>query len=237
MRSSVLKVAVFGLLLALHVCLARAQANDDLKFEVGGHVTAARLEKFVIGEPGNILCVTFPCVVSGREGHTELGFGGRVGYNFNRHAGVEAELNFFPEDDLGDGGRKIQGLFGVKAGRRFERAGLFAKARPGFLRSSRGDLGRSPDRPCIAIFPPPAACFDDADPLTSFAFDVGGVLELYPTRRTIIRFDAGDTILRHGERGVLVNPPSGDPLRGVVLPVAAETTHNFQASVGVGFRF
>jgi hypothetical protein len=237
MRSKLLKVTLFALVLASLASVARAQDDDGRKFEVGGQFTALRTERFVASEPGQIVCVSFPCFITGSEGSFEPGFGGRVGYNFNRHVGVEAELNLFPGDDLGEGGRKVQGLFGVKAGRRFERAGLFAKARPGFLRASRGDLGRIPDRPCIAIFPPPAACFDDAEPTTSFALDVGGVLELYPSGRTLIRFDAGDTIVRQGERGVLVNPPSGDPLRGVVLPVAAETTHNFQASVGFGVRF
>jgi hypothetical protein len=32
----------------------------------------------------------------------------------------------------------------------------------------------------------------------NFALDAGGVLELYPSSRTIIRFDAGDTIVRIG---------------------------------------
>ena len=236
MISMVLKVGLLVLLLC-SAQVVRAQAGDDLKFEAGGHVTAMRLDRYVAQQPGNVVCVTFPCFAQGREKQTVPGFGGRVGYSFNENVGVEAEMNFFPGDDLAEGGRKIQGLAGIKAGRRFEKVGLFAKARPGFVRFSQGDVGRTPTRPCIAVFPPPAGCFDDPQPVTSFAFDAGAVLELYPGRRTIVRFDAGDTIIRLRERGVLVSPPSGNPQAGVVLLAPAETTHNLQMSVGVGFRF
>jgi hypothetical protein len=67
------------------------------------------------------------------------------------------------------------------------------------------------------------------------------VIELYPTKRTIIRFDAGDTIIRLGARNIAATqvpaPGSLAPIRLVVIPASAETTHNFQGSIGVGFRF
>src|SRR5205085_1184479 len=62
-----------------------------------------------------------------------------------------------------------------------------------------------------------------------FALDAGGVLELYPSSRAIVRFDAGDTVirLRHTAAGGLLTLP----------PIAGDTTHNFQFSVGFGYRF
>lgn len=61
--------------------------------------------------------------------------------------------------------------------------------------------------------------------------DLGGVIELYPSRHTIIRFDAGDTIIRLGARNVAATQPAFpavSPFHLVVIPVGAETTHNLQ---------
>ena len=43
---------------------------------------------------------------------------------------------------------------------------------------------------------------------THFSMDVGGVLEFYPSRRMLVRFDAGDTIIRYGEHDRVRHPPS-----------------------------
>lgn len=128
----------------------------------------------------------------------------------------------------------MQGLFGAKAGKRFTNAGLFAKARPGFVRLSRGDY-RFGSGGCPAVFPPPIACYQPVAK-TNFAIDLGGVAELYPSSNTILRFDVGDTIIRFNRRNAAALSTAG--LTGlVVLPVAAETKHNLQVSVGAGFRF
>jgi hypothetical protein len=172
----------------------RSQTSER-KFEVGGQFSLLRLISrtgtvAVLPCIGPLPCPTVTTFAEGRE--TEPGFGGRIGYNFSKYVAVEAEGNFFPRDRDFDGGRKTQGLFGVKAGKRFDKFGIFAKARPGFVRFAKGDY--QPVGACIAIFPPPLACFA---PLarTNFAFDLGGVVELYPTKRTIVRFDAGDTVI------------------------------------------
>ena len=104
MRSKLLKVTLFALMLASCAPVARAQSGDGRKFEAGGQFTALRAERFVASEPGLIVCVRFPCFITGSEGNFAPGFGGRVGYNFNRHVGVEAELNLFPGDDPGEVG-------------------------------------------------------------------------------------------------------------------------------------
>ena len=206
---------------------ARAQA-DEKKFEVGGQFSMMRIETLSIN-PG------FGATIS--TGHENVfGVGGRVGYNFSKYFAAEAELNFFPQDDDVKAGRKIQGLFGVKAGKRFDKVGLFAKARPGFVRYEKGDYVFASGVVCILIFPPPVACMNPVA-RTNFAIDLGGVVEVYPSNRTIIRFDAGDTIVRFPARSVAAPDPDFGPGVLFAVPVAAETKHNFQASVGFGFRF
>ena len=214
------------LLLAASFPEARAQ-SDEKKFEVGGQFSIMRMETRSIN-PG------FGTTIS--TGHENVfGLGGRVGYNFSKYFAAEAELNFFPQDDDVKAGRKIQGLFGVKAGKRFDKVGVFAKARPGFIRYEKGDYEPAPVV-CILIFPPPLACMNPVA-RTNFAIDLGGVVEVYPSKRTIIRLDAGDTVVRFPARSVAAPDPDFGPGVLFAVPVAAETKHNFQASVGFGFRF
>jgi hypothetical protein len=172
-------------LITLTSVLAQAQSrynNDTPKFEIGGQFVVQRLSDIV--------------------DDTNVGGGGRITYNFTPNIAVEGEMNFFPQDYVLGGTavtNSYQGLFGVKAGIRGEKAGLFGKMRPGFTR------------------------FDRAAPLTTatqFTFDVGGVVELYPLRSTVVRFDIGDTIVDYG-----------------TLVTTSSTTHNLQFSVGFGFRF
>jgi hypothetical protein len=101
--------------------------------------------------------------------------------------------------------KRTQGLFGVKYGMRSEKAGIFGKLRPGFVHFSEG----------TPLLP-------GSSSQTEFAFDFGGVFELYPSRSVALRFDVGDTLIR------LSNP----------LLVAEPTfRHNLQIATGVAFRF
>jgi hypothetical protein len=54
---------------------------------------------------------------------------------------------------------------------------------------------------------------------TEFAFDLGGVLEVYPTSRIVARFDLGDVMTTRNER----------------TPQAS--THNLTSRLGIGIRF
>jgi hypothetical protein len=220
--------------------VARAQ-DEERKWEVGFQFSALSATNGEASITSVLPCINPPCPLvtttsGGRQ--TEPGVGARVGYSFNRYLAVEGEVNFFPrERELRDlefnGGRKLQGLFGVKVGRRYERVGLFAKARPGFVHFAEGDLKPRPNVGCIAVFPPPLSCFEP-ESRTDFAFDVGGVLELYPSSRTVVRLDAGDTILRTAAHRV---PLGVATFGGRSVAAPAATTHNFQGSVGFGFRF
>ena len=225
------------ILFALCLHLAQAQSNEK-KFEVGGQFSLLQ------GTSRTVTATVFPCLVAPcpgtaafSGGHvTEPGFGGRFGYNVSKYLAVEAEGNFFPRDNVLEDGKKVQGFFGVKAGKRFDKFGLFAKARPGFARYERGDYVFGTGG-CLAVFPPPIGCYQPVA-RTNFAIDLGGVFEYYPSKRTIIRIDAGDTIVRLPARNVAAfqtNATSVFTL--VVLPANAETAHHFQGSVGFGFRF
>ena len=141
-----------------------------------------------------------------------VGVGGRFTYNFHEYAAFDSELVHYPENPSGNFG-ETQGLFGIRAGKHFGKVpvGLFVKARPGFVR-----LGND----VIAYNPTLEA--------TRFALDLGGVLEFYPSERTIIRIDHGDTLISFGDAPV--NSATGPPRR-------LGTTHNKQVSFGFGFRF
>ena len=149
----------------------------------------------------------------------EPGVGARGSYDMTRNLALDAEVSYFPRDPRSvsaqEGGKMFLGVFGPKAGIRNRSAGLFAKARPGFLRYSQ-------------------TLADDSDPmnpryspLTHFALDLGGVFELYPSETAVLRLDVGDTILWYRSRTV---PGFGSPL-------PAFTRHTLQLSTGVAFRF
>lgn len=230
---------------------ARAQSDEEYNWEAGVLFSAFDVSNGDVSFTRVNPCLVPPCPVTtvrDEQRRTDLGFGARLGYNFGRHVTAEAEVNYFPsERALTDadfaGGRKLQGLFGVKVGRRYEHVGLFAKARPGFVTFSDGDLTTrlTPGTACVALFPPPLACAESRS-RTDFAMDLGGVVELYPSSRAFIRFDFGDTILRTGAHAApaLLPPPVAPdipPAREIVVTSPRATSHNFQASVGIGFRF
>ena len=199
-----------------------AQSDSDPgKIEVGVHYTSITKPDF-------------------DGGNTEAGVGGRFTFNFNRSLAVEAEGNFFPHKCRSciseNVGNLTQAFVGVKAGKRFNKWGIFGKARPGLASFSGGNF----DIRLIQSLPGSFPVFDfDRSRATHFAFDVGGVIELYVSRRIFTRFDGGDTIIRYGER--TFNSFTIDPVTLVAIPITsirpADTRHNFQFSAGVGFRF
>ena len=228
-------------LAALAVLFAAAQreafAQDDEgpdieehPFEVGAQLTFIGInfpERVVTSPPSTGASVALP-----RDHVSTAGFGGRFGYNVNRHFALEAEVNHMPERNINEifQNRRTQILAGLRAGRRWEKVGLFAKARIGAMHFDEyGQRG-----PCTVTTPGARDCFDDAR--LFFATDVGGVVEYYPTSRTILRVDAGDTIIRFRDVGPITFPPVGT-FAGSSLFTRRETTHNFQMTFGIGFRF
>jgi hypothetical protein len=162
-----------------------------------------------------------------------VGLGVRFGYNINKYVAVEAEGNFFPQRNffpsLNSGSSLAQGQFGVKAGKRFERFGVFAKARPGFV-----TFGEIQTQVGSVTFP-----FQGNGPIVTFpvfekrrrnffSMDVGAVVEFYPSRGILARFDLGDTMINYGDTPLI-------PFRRT--PVMDRVAHKFQFSAGIAFRY
>lgn len=203
------------------VCLTQSHAfsqDQELpKFEVAAEFTSLERDAF-------------------QRQRTEPGLGGRFTFNLNKTFALEAAGYFFPKRcfDCENNGRVLQTVGGVKVGKRFEKWGIFGKARPGIISFSDGERNLSPTGP----FPqfPLEVTFNR---VTSFATDIGGVVEFYPSKRIVTRFDAGDTIIHFTRR--TTNDFRFNPITNLfeVGPVTrpARTTHSFQFMASVGFRF
>ena len=197
---------------------AFSQSQDLPKFELAGEFTTFERGDF-------------------DRGRTEPGLGGRFTYNLNRTFSLEAAGYFFPKEcfSCANNGRVIQAVGGLKAGKRFENWGIFGKVRPGIVSFSDGEFNISPTGPVT-----PASVFEGrTSRVTSFATDIGAVLEFYPSKRIVTRFDAGDTIIYFTRR--TTNTFRFDPLTSTTFigPVTtpARTTHSFQFIASIGFRF
>lgn len=191
---------------------AAAAQTPGERFEVAANLNLLRLSDF---------------------SNTRTGLGGRMTFDLTPHVALEGELAFYPTDRIegplngtGVGQYRIVGdrrrtdaLFGVKVGTRSGRFGVFGKARPGFTRlADRGTACEGPGCAVILMLIAPYTY------RTEFAFDVGGGLEVYPSARTVARFEMGDTMIRHRSFA----PPC---LTGEC------TSHNLSTRLGFGYRF
>ncbi len=206
-------------ILALLACAppALGQERDAPKVEIGVQYTSLSINHVPAGGTENA-----------------VGFGARATYNFNDYFAVEAEGNVYPggaQSRLLTGGAAQQAQFGVKVGKRWNTFGLFAKARPGLV--SFGETLRP-----VAVGGGVFNGFDYVrERKTHFSMDVGAVLEFYPSRRTLVRFDAGDTMIRYGEHADIVAAPGTFLPFPVIGTRGGEVGHNFQFTAGVGYRF
>ncbi len=205
---------VFTLTLLLVCTPVLAQQTEPAKLEIG-----AQFSSLTLSEPGV---------------KREVGIGGRLTYNLTTNLAVEAEGNYFPSGSttgFSPGGSILQGQFGLKAGKRWEKFGVFAKARPGFVSFDGTFEPKLIGTTAINGVPFPVYDFDRIIRSTNFSMDLGGVVEAYPSRRVVVRFDAGDTMIRYGSHDELDFSRTPELFRA-----PARTTHNFQFSAGVGFR-
>lgn len=164
---------------------------------------------------------------SGAEG-TSAALGVRATLGLSRWISLDAEFNVAPHDDIGSSTsagagdlglvflrRRVEGFVGASIGVRDERVGVFVKARPGVMRLVNTGVECRSDVCVLTQFVVP-------ENSTEFAFDVGGVLEFYPSARSVARFDIGDTIIRH---------------RSIAPPCGVCTNHNLSVRLGFGLRF
>lgn len=234
---------------------ARAQ-GDVPRYEIGGQFSLMSLnspssQDFLgLSNYFDNPCREFDLVCT----RVEPGLGARFTYNLTNHVALEAEGNFFPGRPLKKfgalspggvpAGHIYQGQFGVKAGKRFKKVGLFLKIRPGFVRFTEasqftGFRLRSFFHPSLGR----QVQLENAEfrlgKVTYPSVDLGGVVEFYPSRRIVTRLDVGDTIIRYGiyrEPLAIVCALSG-PCPTQLFERPAETRHNLQFSAGIGIRF
>lgn len=206
-------VMTFARVCSMMIAVAAMFGGDaaaQSRLEVGAQLSTLRLTDF---------------------GATNAGLGGRASYDVLPWLAVEGELNLFPRDRVdvrsSPGGatdlrvrysrHRLEGFVGPKAGVRGERFGVFAKAQPGFARlTDKGVncLGEDCARVLFLMALP--------DYRTELAVNLGGVLEYYPSARTVARVDLGTTMIRH---------------RSFAPPCDDCTSRNFSSRVGFGFRF
>ena len=227
MFSFVRTPSLVTLAIVLVCATSKAQDSEAPKFEAGVQFTLLTVNQ---PTPAFNCCLIIPPGYA--NSYWKSGIGGRLTYNFNEFLAAEATVNYFSDARIDPlffralpEGQIYQGQFGFKAGKRSERVGIFAKARPGFVGFTEVSQLVNSTQP--VIFPN-----FQSERETYFSMDVGGVVEFYPSRNTVIRIDAGDTIIRYGTFRAL-----GFTFAQPVIERAPETRHNFQLVAGFGFRF
>jgi hypothetical protein len=185
--------------------VANAQEVPTLRYEVGAQVTSPYFREF--------------SRVLGRR--SEIGVGGRFTLNLNNLLAAEAQVDLYPDDKFFDYRRKIQGLFGVRAGVRKGRVGVFAKVRPGFMHVRDRGVCFIPEG--CGLTPP--GYTEDYFGRFWFALDTGVVFEIYPSQRVALRLDAGDLLVRR------LDGSAGSGKKHYY------SSHNLQIGGGVALRF
>jgi hypothetical protein len=135
-----------------------------------------------------------------------FGVGARFFLKFAAHTALDTEFTHYPANPSGNFG-ETAAMAGVKSGWRGDRIGIFGKARGGVWHFGGSFFDLRLNRKTIP------------------ASDLGGVLEYYPSPRTAVRIDMGDTILFYGEQSLFG------------LTGRLGTVHNFQPGLGFSFRF
>jgi hypothetical protein len=187
--------------------IARAQDTRQ-RYELGGLITYTFLREIGTRDVG--------------VGTESAGLGGRLVYHAYPLLDLESEISFLPGNSA-TSGNHLQGFFGVKAGKRWRKGGIFLKARPGFIHFRRDPFGVG--KPGGSFFSTERTTSTEPD------IDLGGVIEYYTARGPILRFDLGDSVIHYGRRTVRTSdflPP---------FEAGGFTTHNWQGSFGISFRF
>jgi len=145
----------------------------------------------------------------------QVEIGGRFSWNFVPYVALDLEIEGSPFRTTNlttfhQGGYLSQGFVGFKSGKRWHTFGILGKFRPG-LNSYSG---------VITSIDPTTLAFRFGR-RTDLSFDVGGVLECYISRRIMLRYDFGDTIIHY-------NAGPG---------VSSLVKNNFQFTSAVAFRF
>ena len=197
-----------GVILLLLVPNTAGAQDKQQRYELGGLITYTFLSEIGSTDSG--------------VGTLAGGLGGRFVYHALPVLDLESEINYLPGNSA-TSGNHLQGFFGIKAGKRWKKGGIFLKARPGFIHFRRDPFGVQ--KPGSSIFSHEWASSTESD------LDLGGVIEYYTSRGLILRFDLGDSLIRYARRTVRTSEfvPASE--------AGGFSTHNWQGSLGIGFRF
>jgi hypothetical protein len=182
---------------------AVALAQSD-RFELGGQLISANLSPV---------------------DQADFGLGARFSWSPVPLTGLESEINLYPKDLPGQvpfSRSRIEGLFGATFGPRLGSLRPFAKARAGFLsfRAATEPIA------CVLIFPPPLSC--QLGDRTLLDYELGGGLELFPSRGWFVRVEVGDRAVRYPG-------PARD--RDGTLHQGPFFGHDLRFAAGAGLRF
>jgi hypothetical protein len=173
--------------------------------EFGGQYTSISLPVLTSS------CPTKAC----RQGLSGAGF--NIGYNFTHSIGLDGTVNFLPAQQGTQA--MTQGQFGVKLGGSWQRFGIYAKIRPGFIYYGNAWPGLGSTTPTN---------------LTRFTWDFGGIVEIYTHRNGKIRIDAGTTVVRY----LTDNPDPRMSQLGTAFSTQSYVNQgNFQLSTSYVYRF
>jgi hypothetical protein len=215
-RRAICMAAVVWLFSVSMVEVTRAQSSEP-KAEIVGQFTWLRRE-------------TFPSNYKWKAG------GGAVfGYDLNKNVSLDLGFLAFGKGTVLQASEadhipqpEFQGLFGIKAGVKREKYGVFAKLRPGFSRLS---VAQDCDGDSFS------SCRGKQK--NAFTVDYGGVFEAYPLRRVVVRADVGAAYTRYPDRRFFIpsEPGSSIPFPGVSRERGGFSRNLLQFSIGAGFRF
>jgi hypothetical protein len=169
-----------------------------------------------------------------------FGFGGRFTYNLLPNFAIDSQWDITPQtspDSISvfSGGRTNQLFLGLKMGLRKKQFGVFGKVRPGLI--TYGNSVKSVTT--TASTNNTSSTFNSTFTLgrrTDPSLDMGGVLEIYPAKKWILRYDFGDTVVFHGDGPNFNVTIDGSPFL-VNTRYPGPTLHSFQFSTGLSYRF
>jgi len=127
------------------------------------------------------------------------------------------------------GGRALEVLTGLKMGLRRDHMGYFAKLRGGTITFGEAErrIGLLPD----------GTFFIRRGMFTNPVLDVGGVWEVYPSRHTVLRFDAGSATIFYQPKDLWQYVPVHGVEVGTKYSVPGQAQTSLLLSFGVGIRF
>lgn len=165
------------------------------------------------------------------------GLGLWASWNFSRHISWDSAIfhsgparnEGFAYSGSQSGGRSLEALTGLKIGIRRDHMGYFGKIRGGTITFGETErrLGVLPNHEAYIV----------RGMFTSPAIDVGGVWEVYPSRHTILRIDAGSATIYYQPKAIWASDRVGTFAGGQKIQVPGQTQTGLLLSFGAGVRF